>query len=411
MKKIIRKAFRFRINANTELIHQLSEYVGCCRFLWNKALALNLSRLEESQKILWYQELSFWMTLWKQSDEYSFLSKAPSQALQHKLKDLDRAFRDAFDKKQPLKKIPKFKRKWTSDSFRYPQGFKVPKNTNRIFLPKIGWISYRKSRDITGTVKNITVSRKGKHWYISIQTEQEKEIQLPSMLLSVGIDVGVKRFATLSNGTFFLPLNKFKALKHKLILHQRRLAKKVKFSSNWKKQKRKIAMLHEHIAHARHDYLHKISTKLSKSHAVIAVEDLNVKQMTRSAKGNTDSPGKRVNIKKRLNQSILDQGWSRFVSMLEYKLMWRGGTLIKVSPKYTSQTCPRCKYISEKNRKTQSEFECVECGHKGHADHVGALNILARGRSGFSLWSGSIDLTLKQEPAGFSDMDLLPACT
>ena len=136
MKKIIRKAFRFRINTNKELNHQLSEHVGCCRFLWNKALALNLSRLEKGQKILWYEELSFWMTLWKQSEEYGFLKEPPSQTLQQKLKDLDRSFRDAFDKKQPLKRIPKFKRKWISDSFRYPQGFKVLEEANRIFLPK-----------------------------------------------------------------------------------------------------------------------------------------------------------------------------------------------------------------------------------------------------------------------------------
>lgn len=92
--------------------------------------------------------------------------------------------------------------------------------------------------------------------------------------------------------------------------------------------------------------------------------------------------------------------------MLEYKLAWIGGTLIKVSPEYTSQECPKCEYTSEKNRATQSRFECVRCGHKGHADHVGALNILARGLLGNSLWSGSIDHTMKQEPAGVSDKDL-----
>ncbi len=407
---IVRKAFRFRINTNMELSHQLSEYVGCCRFLWNKALALNLSRLEEGQKILWYQELNFWTTLWKQSEEYGFLRKAPSQTLQQKLKDLDRAFQDAFDKKQPLKRIPKFKRKWVSDSFRFPQGFKILEAKNRIFLPKIGWISYRKSRSITGTAKNITISRKGKHWYISIQTEEEKEIKKPTTITALGVDVGIKRLATLSSGAFFQPLNKFKGLKNKLARHQRRLAKKVKFSSNWKKQKRKVAALHEHIASARRDYLHKISTKISKSHAAIIVEDLNIKQMTKSAKGDASSPGKNVSMKQQLNQSILDQGWRQFVSMLEYKLAWKGGTLIKVPPFHTSQTCPSCKHISQENRKTQSEFECVACGYKGHSDHVGAINILARGLSGLSLWSESIDLTLKQEPAGVSDKSLLLGC-
>ena len=223
--------------------------------------------------------------------------------------------------------------------------------------------------------------------------------------------MGIKRLATLSNGTFFPPLNRFETLKNKLALHQRRLAKKVKFSSNWKKQKRKIAALHEHIACARHDYLHKTSTEISKSHAAIVVEDLNIKQMTKSAKGSADSPGKNVSIKQKLNRSILDQGWNQFVAMLEYKLMWKGGILIKVSPDYTSQTCPSCNHISKENRKTQSEFRCLKCGYQGHADHVGALNILARGLSGISLWSESIDLTLKQEPVGVSDKSLLAGCT
>lgn len=411
MKKIIRKAFRFRLNTSAELNGKLSEYAGCCRFLWNKALAMNLSRLEEGQKILWYQEFSFWMTLWKQSDEYGFLRRAPSQTLQQKLKDLDRAFRDAFDKKQPLKRLPKFKRKWLADSLRFPQGFQLLENNSRIFLPKIGWVSYRKSRKISGDVKNITVSRKGTHWYISIQTEEEREIRKPSTFRPIGIDIGVKRFAALSSGVFFLPLNKFKILKQKLAKYQRRLAKKVKFSSNWKKQKRKIATLHEHIAHARHDYLHKMSTRISKSHAAVVIEDLDVKQMTKSARGSIAKPGKNVAAKRQLNQSILEQGWGQFFSMLEYKLMWRGGILIKVSPKHTSQKCPKCLHISEKNRKTQSVFKCVECGYQEDADHVGALNILARGLSGHSLWSESIRYTTKQEPAGISDKSLLLNCT
>ena len=190
--------------------------------------------------------MSFWLTLWKKSEEYGFLKDPPSQALQQKLRDLEKAFKDAFDKKQPLKRIPKFKRKGMSDTLRYPQGFKLDERNRRVFLPKIGWVGYRKSRLIKGTPKNITLSRKGKHWYISIQTEYEKEIPLPPSNSIVGIDMGIKRFATLSNGEVFKPLNSFAKLKAKLKRYQRRLAKKIKFSANWKKQKRKISSLHEY---------------------------------------------------------------------------------------------------------------------------------------------------------------------
>ena len=170
MKKLLRKGFLFRLKPGADIEARLANYVGAGRFLWNKVLALNIARLENKQKILWYSVMSFWLTLWKQSEEYGFLKESPSQALQQKLRDLDRAFKEAFDKKRPLKRIPKFKRKGMSDTIHYPQGFKLDERNRRVFLPKIGWISYRKSRSIKGTPKNITLFWKGKYWYISIQT-------------------------------------------------------------------------------------------------------------------------------------------------------------------------------------------------------------------------------------------------
>jgi putative transposase len=209
MNKTIRKAFKFRLKVSTETSQKLANYAGGCRFVWNKALALNLDRLNKKQPILWYEELNFWATLWKKSDEYGFLKDLPSQVLQQKLKDLDKAFRDAFDKNQSLKRIPVFKRKGqSSDSIRFPQGFKIEQETNRIFLPKIGWVKYRNSRKIIGTPKNVTVSRKGKHWYVSVQVEYEATILEHKSTSAVGIDMGVKRFATLSDGSFIEPLRK-----------------------------------------------------------------------------------------------------------------------------------------------------------------------------------------------------------
>ena len=405
MKKLFRKGYLFRLKPSTET--QLGNYVGAGRFLWNKVLALNLARLEEKQNLIWYQEMSFWLTLWKKSEEYGFLKDAPSQALQQKLRDLDKAFKDAFDKKQPLKCIPKFKKKGMSDTLRYPQGFKLDEVNRRVFLPKIGWMSYRKSRWIKEAPKNITLSRKGKYWYISIQTEYEQEIPSHPSKSIVGIDMGIKRFATLSNGKVFKPLNSIAKLKAKLKRYQRRLAKKTKFSSNWKKQKSKISSLHEHIARARRDYLHKVSTKISKSHAMVVVEDLQVKNMSKSARGNKESPGKNVKAKTGLNRGILDQGWGLFVSMLDYKIEELGGHLVKVTPHQTSQICPCCRHQAKENRKTQVQFACIECGHRAHADDVGALNILARGHRAIACGVDSLESSIKQEPVGSSNTSLL----
>ena len=319
MKTTLRKAFKFRLNPNSEQVQKMDRFAGDNRFVWNKALDINLARLEQKQKILWYQEMAFWLGLWKKSEEYGFLKDSPSQALQQTLKHLERAFKDAFDKNQPLKRIPRFKRKGKKDSFLYPQGFKVDEKQNRIFLPKIGWVKYRNSRKIEGTVKNITVSKRGKHWYVSIQTEIETEISYHPSSSMIGIDLGIKRFATLSDGSYIEPLNSFKQLSKKLAFAQKRLSKKVKFSANWKKQKAKITRLHEKIANARLDFLHKVSTQISKNHAMIVIEDLKVKNMSKSAKGNIDQHGKNVKAKSALNKSILDQGWGMFVQMLEYK--------------------------------------------------------------------------------------------
>ena len=171
----IRKAYKFRLKTNLETETKLSRFCGSSRFLWNKCLAMNQERLEKGQGILWYNELAFWLRLWKQSDEYGFLKECPSQVLQQKLMDMNKAFQDCFDRKQPLKRLPVFKKKEWGDGIRFPQGFKI--ENKRIFLPKIGWTGFHKSREIEGRIKNITITRKADRWYASIQVEQDIEIQ------------------------------------------------------------------------------------------------------------------------------------------------------------------------------------------------------------------------------------------
>jgi len=381
MKKTLRKAFKFRLKVTPEISQKLGRFAGECRFVWNKSLSLNLTRLEQKLPIMWYEELNFWATLWKKTDEYGFLANLPSQVLQQKLKDLDKAFKDGFDKKQPLKRIPKFKKKGLADSFRYPQGFKVDQDKSQVFLPKIGWLSYRNSRKVLGEAKNITVSRKGTHWYLSIQTEYEVDLLAHQSSSIVGIDMGIKHFATLSDGTVYAPLNSFKAKAERLAKLQRQLKNKNKFSNNWKKIKAKISQCHEDIGNARKDYLHKVSTEISENQAIIVIEDLRVKNMSKSSKGNNEKHGKKVAQKSGLNRSILDQGWSMFATMLEYKQDWHGGAVLRVPPHHTSQTCPCCRHVAKENRLTQAEFVCVDCGFSENADLVGAMNVLAKGHA------------------------------
>ena len=400
----IRKAYKVRLKTNNEIELKLLRFCGSARFLWNKSLAMNLDRLEKKQPVLWYCELAFWLTLWKQSDEYSFLRECPSQVLQQKLRDLEGAFKDGFDRKQPLKRIPVFKKRGSSDSIRFPQGFKIV--GRRIFLPKIGWIGFYKSHSIDGEVKNITVTNKAGRWYASIQVEQMVEIGKHPSDSEIGIDAGVIFFAAFSDGRMVEGVNSFRRHEDRLAREQRKLARKKKGSQNWKKQKIRISGLHHTIANVRGDFLHKLSTETSKNHARVYVEGLQIRNMSASARGTISDPGRGVKVKSGLNKSILDQGWYEFRRQLDYKLLWKGGKLIEVDFRHTSQRCSCCGHTTKENRLSQADFRCLACGYEENADVNAARNILTVGQTGMACEANRMS-GRQQEPAGTRE-EVLP---
>ncbi|WP_295409118.1 transposase [uncultured Thiocystis sp.] len=213
-----------------------------------------------------------------------------------------------------------------------------------------------------------------------MQTERAVEIPVHQGT-AVGVDVGVARFATLSDGTVYAPLNSFKRHEQALAKAQQAMSRKTKFSNNWKKAKAQVQRLHTKIANARRDYLHQTSTTISKNHALVFVEDLQVSNMSASAAGTLDAPGTNVRAKSGLNKAILDQGWGEFRRQLDDKTAWTGGHLIAVPPQNTSRTCPSCGHIAKENRQTQARFACVACGFEENADLVGAINILRAGHA------------------------------
>ncbi len=396
---IIYKAYQFRLKTNLTLNRRLAQFAGCSRLVWNKALAFQKERLNAKKSCWSYAGLTKELTQWKKEQELFFLKQFHSQALQQSLKNLAKALKDAFDKKNP-KKFPRFKKKGQGDSFRYPQGFKIDNENGRIFLPKIGWVRYHKSQDVIGEAKNVTVSKRGKYWYVSIQVELEQKIKQHSSTSIIGGDLGIARFLTLSNEEYYEPISIFKQLKAKLAKLQQRLAKKEKFSNRWRKLKAKITKLHIRIANIRNDYLHKISSELSKNHAIVVLEDLKIANMSKSAKGTVENPGKNIKQKSGLNRSILDQGWGEFIRQLEYKLAWNGGKLVQVNPKNTSRKCPKCSHIEADNRKTQATFCCQQknCRYTANADYVGSINIREAGLALLGLGGSSLEHLMKSQP-------------
>ncbi|EBI4024259.1 IS200/IS605 family element transposase accessory protein TnpB [Salmonella enterica] len=395
MKRL--QAFKFQLRPDGQQEREMRRFAGACRFVFNRALARQNENHEAGNKYIPYTKMASWLIEWKSVPETQWLKESPSQPLQQALKDLERAYKNFFQKRTSF---PRFKKRDQSDSFRYPQGVKLDQEHNRISLPKLlGWIRYRNSREVIGEVKNVTVSQSCGKWYVSIQTEYEVSEPQHESTSMVGLDAGVAKLATLSDGTVFEPVNSFKTNQKKLARLQREMSRKVKFSNNWQKQKHKIQRLHSRIANIRRDYLHKVTTTISKNHAMIVIEDLKVKNLSKSATGTLSQPGRNVRSKSGLNRSILDQGWYEMRRQLEYKQFWRGGQVLAVPPAYTSQRCACCGHTAKENRQSQSKFRCQACGYTANADVNGARNILAAGHAvlacGGMVQSGH---PMKQEP-------------
>lgn len=372
------QGFKFELRPSKAQARMLREFAGACRYVYNRALSLNQERYRTGERKLTYVESAKLLTSWRADAETPWLAEAPAQVLQQSLRDLESAYTNFFAKRAGA---PRFKKKGQHDHFRVAQKFKLEEGNSRVRLPKVGWIRYRKSRQVLGQVKHVSVSSRAGRWFVSFLTAREVPKPLPTATSAVGIDLGVARFATLSDGTVYPALNSFAGHHGQLRKAQRAMDRKVKFSRNWKKAKARISKIHARIANCRRDFLHKTSTAISNNHAVVFVEDLNVIGMTASAAGTVEAPGRNVRQKAGLNRVIQDQGWYTFRRYLEYKLDWNGGLLVAVPPRNTSRTCLNCGHIAAESRLSQAIFQCVQCDFEEHADLVGAVNVLRAGEA------------------------------
>ena len=382
-----RQAFQFQLLPDSQETRHLRQFAGSCRFVYNKALAINTQRYERKEKRLGYASLCALLPSWKR--EHPFLSEVPAQALQQALKNLERAYSNFFAKRADR---PKFKKKGQRESFRIPQGFRLDNPNGRVAVPKMGWMRYRKSQDVLGEAKNLTLGEWCGKWYVSVQTERDVQTPQHPWTSVVGMDWGVVNFLTLSNGEVLGPCQPLKKFLPKLAKWQRRMARKKKFSKNWRKVKARITQLHTKVANIRKDFLHQVSNDMSKNHVVVVIEDLPVQSMSRSAR-------KKVAQKSGLNRAILDASPCALRRQLEYKTEWQGGLLVPVAPQNTSRKCPQCGHVAAENRKSQAKFVCGGCGFSAHADFVAAVNIREAGLASLACTSSSGEVSPSwQEP-------------
>jgi putative transposase len=378
----IQKAYKYKLDLTIEQEKIVFDWMSILRFLYNSALKQRIVNYDNFRKNMSYEDQA--NDLKDVKDCFSWISKVPHHCLQQKLKDLDSAYKRFF---KGLGGFPKYQKRSGTMSMRFPDAKQFLISTTNgkrkgfLKLPKIGLVKFVNSKMIEGTIKNCTISRNPSgEYFVSIQVEQEVLVlNRTRWSNAVAIDRGIRTFGMTSEAEALeMPMDSIKSIEKKLSKEQRKLSRKTKGSKNFQKQKIKVAKQYQKIVNIRKDSLHKLSYNVAKSHSVVVLEDLKIKNMTASSSGTQEEPGKMVKQKSGLNRSILRQGWHEFERQLVYKLLWSGGELVKVPAHYTSQTCPECRQVAKVNR-NKEKFQCVSCGHIGHADIVGARNILERG--------------------------------
>jgi putative transposase len=367
---------RYRLALDPAQEARLAQWSGALRALWNAALEQRRTAWRLCSASVGLAEQCRDLTAARR--EVPWLEDVPAQAAQQTLRDLDRAFGRFFDGHG---RYPRFRSRRRGPGIRFPQGVEVRRVNRRwgeVRLPKLGWLRFRWTRPPGGQVRHATVSCDALGWHVALCVELDAMPAPPNRGPAVGVDRGVCALAATSGGELVLGEFWTAGERRRRRVLEHRLARSHRGSARRRRTVAQLARMRARIARRRSDELHKLSNRLASRHSLVALEDLNVRAMTRSAKGTIEQPGINVAAKAGLNREILERGWGELRRQLEYKCGWYGSWLLTVDARYTSQTCAECGTIDSRSRESQARFRCVACGHAQHADINAARVILQR---------------------------------
>lgn len=342
---------------------RILSWLGVCRMVYNMSLEIRKVHYQVNGNLLSKYELMKQVTTIRDID---YVQDVPVGCLQETVERLDKSYRAFFKMCKDGGGFPKFadKKRYKSIQFKL-----IRIKDGKIILPKLGALKIFKDAEILGTPKTASIIKEPTGFFICVQcADVPKKFDNESQV--IGIDMGISHFSIDSNGIFIANPKHFKKYERQLRIQNRSLARKKKGSNSWEKQAAKLSLLHLKIGNVRKDFLHKESTKIAKENSTVYMEDLNIRGMVKN---------------RNLSKHILDAGWGIFRTMLEYKT-----NVVKVNPKYTSQTCNECGVVDAKSRISQAEYCCTSCGHISNADVNAAKNILGKG----------IALNRQREPIG-----------